>query len=126
MTRGTRGTGAKNKNVFEECNIKKAILTANTDGFEADLRKASVVEYQESMFSDTIDVSLIITSSSSGVRGKNLMEGLPLVGTEDFNLAIEDADGNVIESELVVNKVTPIESTTQKESIMLELSLIHI
>ena len=103
MTRGTRGTGAKNKNVFEECNIKKAIITANTDGFEADLRKASVVEYQESMFSDTIDVSLIITSSSSGVRGKNLMEGLPLVGTEDFNLAIEDANGNVIESELVVN-----------------------
>ena len=122
MTRGTRGTGAKNKNVFEECNIKKAILTANTDGFEADLRKASVVEYQESMFSDTIDVSLIITSSSSGVRGKNLMEGLPLVGTEDFNLAIEDANGNVIESELVVNKVTPIESTTQKESIMLEFT----
>ena len=122
MTRGTRGTGAKNKNEFEECNIKKAILTANTDGFEADLRKASVVEYQESMFSDTIDVSLIITSSSSGVRGKNLMEGLPLVGTEDFNLAIEDADGNVIESELVVNKVTPIESTTQKESIMLEFT----
>ena len=122
MTRGTRGTGAKNKNVFEECNIKKAILTANTDGFEADLRKASVLEYQESMFSDTIDVSLIITSSSSGVRGKNLMEGLPLVGTEDFNLAIEDANGNVIESELVVNKVTPIESTTQKESIMLEFT----
>ena len=96
MTRGMRGTGAKNKNIFEECNIKKAIITANTDGFEADLRKASVVEYQESVFSDTIDVSLIITSSSSGVRGKNLMEGLPLVGTEDFNLAIEDANGNVI------------------------------
>ena len=102
MTRGTRGTGTKNKNEFEECNIKKAILTANTDGFEADLRKASVVEYQESMFSDTIDVSLIITSSSSGVRGKNLMEGLPLVGTEDFNLAIEDANGNVIEGGEVV------------------------
>ena len=77
MTRGARGTGAKNKNEFEECNIKKAILTANTDGFEADLRKASVVEYQESMFSDTIDVSLIIPSSSSGVRGKKFNGGTP-------------------------------------------------
>ena len=115
MSQGLRGSGAKNKNVFEDCNIKKAIITANTDGYEVTLKKSPRVEYQESMFSDTIDVSMVVVNSGSRVRGKNLMEGLPLVGTEDFTLAIEDGMGNIIESELIVNKVTPLEKTTQRE-----------
>ena len=122
MSQGLRGSGAKNKNVFEDCNIKKAIITANTDGYEVTLKKSPRVEYQESMFSDTIDVSMVVVNSGSRVRGKNLMEGLPLVGTEDFTLAIEDGMGNIIESELIVNKVTPLEKTTQRETILIELT----
>ena len=122
MTRGTRGSGAKNKGIFENCIIKKANIVSNVDGYRVDLQKSPRIEYQESMFSDTIDVAMVIINSSNRVRGKNLMEGLPLVGTEDFSLVIEDARGNVIEIELVVNKVTPLETSTQRETLLLELT----
>ena len=91
MARGTRGSGAKNKGIFENCTIKKATILSNVDGFKVNLQKSPRIEYQESMFSDTIDVSMVVVNSSNRVRGKNLMEGLPLVGTEDFLVAIEDA-----------------------------------
>ena len=117
-----RGTGAKNKRIFENCTIKKATILSNVDGFKVNLQKSPRIEYQESMFSDTIDVSMVVINSSNRVRGKNLMEGLPLVGTEDFLVAIEDAKGNVIETELVVNKVTPLENTTQRETILLQFT----
>ena len=81
-----RGTGAKNKAIFENCVIKNASIVSNIDGFIVDLKRAPRVEYQESMFSDTIETSVIVINSSNRVRGKNLMEGLPLVGTEDFFL----------------------------------------
>ena len=42
------------------------------------------IEYQESMLFDTIDASIIVINSSNR-KGKNLMEGLPLVGTEFFS-----------------------------------------
>ena len=122
MARGVRGSGAKNKGIFENCLIKKANIVSNVDGFRVDLQKSPRIEYQESMFSDTIDVAIVIINSSNRVRGKNLMEGLPLVGTEDFSLAIEDARGNVIETELVVNKLTPLETSTQRETLLLELT----
>ena len=117
-----RGTGAKNKRIFENCTIKKATILSNVDGFKVNLQKSPRIEYQESMFSDTIDVSMVVINSTNRVRGKNLMEGLPLVGTEDFLVAIEDAKGNVIETELVVNKVTPLENTTQRETILLQFT----
>ena len=122
MVRGTRGSGAKNKGVFENCTIKKATIISNVDGFKVNLQKSPRIEYQESMFSDTIDVAMVVINSSNRVRGKNFMEGLPLVGTEDFSIAIEDGRGNVIETELVVNKVTPLENTTQRETVLLEFT----
>jgi len=122
MVRGVRGSGGGDRNLFEDCTIKKATIISNTDGYKVSLQKSPRVEYQESMFSDTIDVSLIVINSSNRVRGKSFIEGLPLVGTEDFTLEIEDGNGNVIETELVVNKVTPIETTTQRETVVLELT----
>ena len=122
MARGTRGSGAKNKSVFENCTIKKATIISNVDGFKVNLQKSPRIEYQESMFSDTIDVAMVVINSSNRVRGKNFMEGLPVVGTEDFSIAIEDGRGNVIETELVVNKITPLENTTQRETVLLEFT----
>ena len=56
MVRGVRGSGAKNKGVFENCTIKKATILSNVDGYAVNLQKSPRIEYQESMFSDTIDV----------------------------------------------------------------------
>ena len=40
MTRGTRGSGAKNKGIFENCLIKKANIVSNVDGYRVDLQKS--------------------------------------------------------------------------------------
>ena len=96
-----------NTKIFEGCSIKKALIFANTDGLEINVQNAANVQYSESMFTDTIEVDYIVGNVSGGVRGKTLMEGLPLVGTEDFVLEIADAIGNSISVDLNVNKVTP-------------------
>ena len=69
MTRGTRGAGAKNKGIFENSIIKKANIVSNVDGYRVDLQKSPRIEYQESMFSDTIDVAMVIINSSNRVIG---------------------------------------------------------
>ena len=51
-----------------------------------------------------------------------LAEGLPLVGTEDFELQIQDERENIIEVNLNVNKVIPIKKDTQQEQIGLALT----
>ena len=84
------------KAIFENCTIKKADIFANTDGLKIELQAAPEVQYSESMFTDTIEVDLIIGNIAGGVRGKTLMEGLPLVGTEDLNLILEDAYKNTL------------------------------
>ena len=55
----------------------------------------------------------------SKIGGKTLLEGLPLFGTEDFLLSIQDSVGSEIKVDLNVNKVTPI----RKDSLQEELSL---
>ena len=110
------------KAIFENCTIKKADIFANTDGLKIGLQAAPEVQYSESMFTDTIEVDLIIGNIAGGVRGKTLMEGLPLVGTEDLNLILEDAFKNTLEVNLNVNKVTPIRKDTQQETIALRLT----
>ena len=50
------------------------------------------------MYDDTITVNYTISNSAGTIEGKTLLEGLPLVGTEDFELIIEDANKNKIET----------------------------
>ena len=47
-----------------------------------------------------LKVTYTIANTAGTINGKTLMEGLPLVGTEDFELTIEDANGNKIEIEI--------------------------
>ena len=50
-----------------------------------------------------------------------MLEGLPLVGTEDFELTIIDGDGNKINVNLIVNNVTVVTKDNQKENLLLSL-----
>ena len=107
---------------YENCKISKAIITSNLDESTVDLRKCVDCQYSESMFSDTIEVTYLISNSGGTINGKNLLEGLPLVGTEDFLLAITDPLDNTIEVNLNVNKVTPVTKDTQREDVLLSLT----
>tara|TARA_B100001778_G_scaffold108896_1_gene89108 strand:+ start:357 stop:1661 length:1305 start_codon:yes stop_codon:yes gene_type:complete len=111
-----------NRIKYENCIVKKAIIKSNVDGEEVDLRKCVEVHYEESLFSDSIEVNFIIANRAGTVRGLTLAEGLPLVGTEDFELHLQDPKNNVIKVKLNVNKVIPIKKDTQQEQIGLALT----
>ena len=51
------------------------------------------------------------------------MEGLPLVGTEDFMLTIQDSNENDLSVELNVNKVTPIRKDTQQGGCIIKFNI---
>ena len=111
-----------NRIKYENCIVKKAIIKSNVDGEEVDLRKCVEVHYEESLFSDSIEVNFIIANRAGTVRGLTLAEGLPLVGTEDFELHLQDPKNNIIKVKLNVNKVIPIRKDTQQEQIGLALT----
>ena len=112
-----------NTQKYENCNIKEAIITSNnSSGDTVNLQKAIDCQYSEGILNDTISCDYLITNSGGTINGKNLMEGLPLVGTEDFTLTIEDSQQNIIKVNLNVNKVTPIAKEPQKEDILLSLT----
>ena len=74
---------------YEDCKIKKQPSSQM-------LMEATLIwqrqncRYYEGILNDTVSCDLIISNSGSTINGKNLLEGLPLVGTEDFELQIED------------------------------------
>ena len=108
---------------YENCKIKKATIISNVDP-ENDVSLTDAIDcrYSEGILNDTVSCDLIMTNSGGTINGKNLLEGLPLVGTEDFQLEIEDAQGNLLEANLNVNKVTPFTKEPQREDILLSMT----
>lgn len=113
---------SKNKLKYENCVIKKAIIFSNESDLDVNLKAAPDVQYAESVFSDTIEVDITFGNTVGSADGKTVMEGLPLVGTEDFELTIQDPNGNDLKVKLNVNKVTPIRKDTQQEELSLRLT----
>ena len=110
-----------NKFKYENCKINKAEIKSNVNGDTVNI-SGGEVQYSESMFNDTIEVDYIFANRAGTINGQTLLEGLPLFGTEDVLLDIQDSIGNNIEVELNVNKVTPIRKDTQQEQLLLRLT----
>ena len=79
------------------------------------------LQYWESILQDTIKATVIYADSGDSVDGKSVIEGLPLVGTEDFRLEVEDTNETKIKVDLNVNSVTPIMEDGMKNMISLNL-----
>ncbi len=106
--------------------VTKAELTSNEGGVTADLKGGFVqIMYYESILQDSVKVDYIFADAGNSVDGKSVMEGLPLVGTEDFELEFEDNQGEILEfgssnkNTLIVNKVTPRMVDTAKQIVTL-------
>ena len=54
------------------------------------------VMYFESILQDTVKATVVFADTGNSVNGKSVIEGLPLVGTEEVNLTIQDNNGNYI------------------------------
>ena len=100
---------------YQDATITKALIKSNETDEEVDISGCIECAYVESIYDDTIRVQYTIANNSGTVDGKTLLEGLPLVGTEDFKLVIEDGSGNSIEANLNVNKVRIINKDNRKE-----------
>ena len=112
---------SNNSRKFQDANIQRAIIRSNETGVEVDMKGCVECEYVESIYDDTIKVKYLISNVAGTINEKTLVEGLPLVGTEDFELIIEDGDGNIIEVNLNVNNVSIVEKDNQTENVALYL-----
>ena len=85
------------------------------------------IMYYESILQDSIKVDYIFADTGNTIDGKSAMEGLPIVGTEDFELSFQDNGEIKLEfsednkNTLIVNKVTPQEANAGKSIITLNL-----
>jgi len=84
--------------------------------------------YHESILSDTVKVSVQFVDT--GITGenldnKNVLEGLPLVGTEKVEIKITDNSGNKIGDKpklnMYINNVNPVGQDTRKGLVALEM-----
>ncbi len=108
--------------------VSKAEIKANEGGTTSSLLGGFVsLMYYESILQDSVKVDFIFADTGNSVDGKSVMEGLPIVGTEDFELEFEDNNevklefGEKNKNTLIVNKVTPRTVDTAKSIITLNL-----
>ena len=65
--------------------VSKAEVTPNGGGKPVSLSGGFVqIMYYESILQDSIKVDYIFADAGNTVKKKSVIEGLPLVGTEDF------------------------------------------
>ena len=102
--------------------VSKANITPNNGGPPASLLGGFVqIMYYESILQDSVKVDFIYADTGNSLNGKSVMEGLPMVGTEDFQLEFEDIQEVKLEFNLIVNKITPRAVDTAKTIVTLNL-----
>ena len=103
--------------------ITKAEVTSNADaGKNANLVNGIIrMTYYESILQDSIKANVIFGDVGLAVDNKSVIEGLPLIGTEDFKLQFEDNNENKVRVKMNVNKVTPVYEDGSKNVVSLDL-----
>ena len=103
--------------------ITKAEVTSNASaGKTANLVNGIIrMSYYESILQDSIKANIIFGDVGLAVDNKSVIEGLPLIGTEDFKLQFEDNNENRIRVKMNVNKVTPVYEDGSKNVVSLDL-----
>ena len=107
--------------------VSKAEIKANEGGTTVSLVNGFVsLMYYESILQDSVKADFIFADTGNSIDGKSVMEGLPVVGTEDFELEFEDNNGVKLQfgsdnNTLIVNKVTPRTVDTAKSVVTLNL-----
>ena len=100
----------------ESSNVTKLDIKSNTSGSVSLLTGNALIRimYFESILQDTVKATVVFADTGNSVNGKSIIEGLPLVGTEEVNLAIRDNNDNEVKVNLYVNKVTPVIEEAKK------------
>lgn len=106
-----------------EVNIKECILTSNDGKTQIDIVDAITdIYYFESVLQETVRASVFYVDTGKSVNGKTVIDGLPLVGTENTSLKMTDANGVEIALTLYINKVNPAAQDQNKSLVNLDLT----
>ena len=107
----------------EAGNITKADVTSNSNSQKSVGLANGILRltYYESILQDSIKAFVVYGDVGNAIDQKSAVEGLPIIGTEDFRLEFEDNNENKIKVDMVVNSVTPIYEDTNKNVVSLEL-----
>ena len=103
--------------------ITKADVISNVDPEKTASLVNGIIRltYHESILQDTVKAYVVFSDVGNAVDGKSVIEGLPLIGTEDFRLEFEDNNEEKIRVSMNVNKVAPIYEDGSKNVVSLEL-----
>ena len=103
--------------------ITKADVTSNVDTEKSVSLVNGILRltYHESILQDSVKAYVVFSDVGNAIEGKSAVEGLPIVGTEDFRLEFEDNKEEKIKVDMIVNKVTPVYEDGSKNVISLEL-----
>ena len=107
----------------EPASITKADVTSNVDSQKSVGLTNGILRltYYESILQDSIKAFVVYGDVGNAIDGQSAIEGLPIIGTEDFRLEFEDNQENKIKVDMIVNSVTPIYEDTNKNVVNLEL-----
>lgn len=106
--------------------ISSCIITSNDEKNKKDISTIiSDLYYYESILSPNIKVDLIYGETGKTVESegslKNLVEGMPLVGTENTSLKLKDPNNVEIKIDLYIDNINPLKQDTQKSLVSLNL-----
>ena len=103
--------------------ITKAEVISNKDPQKTASLVNGIINltYHESILQDTVKAYVVFGDVGLAVDNKSVIEGLPLIGTEDFKLEFEDNNENKLKLNLHVNKVKPLYEDGSKNLTSLEL-----
>jgi len=110
-----------NSGKSQSSTIDKFQINSNKSG-EVDLTGGiTELRYYESILEPSVRVTVQYTDTGSSYQDKTVLEGLPIVGTEQCNIKMKDNADNEIEVDMYVDKVNPLSETAKNTVVMLGL-----
>ena len=103
--------------------ITKADVISNVDPEKTASLVNGIIRltYHESILQDTVKAYVVFSDVGLAIDNKSVIEGLPLIGTEDVRLEFEDNNEEKIRVRMNVNTVSPIYEDGSKNVTSLEL-----
>ncbi len=103
-------------------NIENAFISSIDGQNSVDISSGIVnLKYYESILQDGVMGSVVFADAGNSVKGKTVMEGLPLTGSEIIQLKMTDNNDVELKQTMVVTNPTPISEESNKTLVVCSL-----
>ena len=102
--------------------IDYAVLTSIDGSNDVDISSGIVnFRYYESILQDGVMGSVMFADSGNTINNKTIMEGLPLTGSEYFQIKVKDNNNVELKQRMIVSNPTPISEESNKTMVVCSL-----